>query len=172
MKDRPLICCGQLVRAILDGRKTQTRRVTKPQPKDGETMDVECLPFFCPYGKVGDRLWVKEKHAFGGNGVFFPDSCDGTVRIAWTSSRFMPKKFARIWLEITNIRVERVQDITEKDAIAEGVEVCFQHSPHHKKRASFSLLWDSLNAERGFGWYKNPWVWVIEFKRVLNDPAN
>ena len=190
-KEHPIIFNSEMVRAILEGRKTQTRRVIRPQPPQGHTVAVcaysrsgwafsELMPngmsggCLCtagevraPYGFVGDKLWVKEKHSLGGNGVFFPDSCDGTVHIAWQSARFMKKIFARIWLEITNIRVERVQDISEQDAEAEGTSKMHldnlgQTSRTYKR--GFESLWDSINNKRGFSWDSNPFVWVIEFK--------
>lgn len=181
MKERPILFNAEMVRAILDGRKTQTRRICKEQPIDepiqhhlqgadwslwrfdfrNEVGDVYYKTIRCPYGKVGDRLWVKEKHSLGGNGVFFPDNCDGTVHIAWTSARFMKKIYARIWLEITNIRVEKVQEISEIDIKAEGIDIRTD-----KSYTLFPALWDSINAKCGFGWDKNCWVWVIEFKKV------
>ena len=86
----------------------------------------------------------------------------------WRPSIHMPKLAARIWLEITRVQVEKVQDITEADAKAEGAEpVCgLDQKPDY--RGGFYFLWDSINAKRGFGWDVNPWVWVVEFKVVKN----
>ena len=81
--------------------------------------------------------------------------------IKWKSSRFLPKWAARIWLEVTGVKVERVQDISIKDAFAEGVST--QQASH--AQPFFQSLWDSLNAKRGYSWKSNPWVWVYEFKR-------
>lgn len=191
MKERPILFSGELVRAILDGRKTQTRRVVKPrqlhclphetvdQSIDDMRYSQEGLMRCCPYGVPGDRLWVKEKYAFGGNGVFYGDRTDGTVRIAWNNPLFMPKKYARIWLEIVSVRVERLQEISPKDAMFEGIKTQVHLKKIGKFRYgigdvwssknapdAFRQLWDSLNAKRGFGWDKNPWVWVIEFAKA------
>lgn len=94
--------------------------------------------------------------------------------LKWKPSIYMPKAAARIWLEITNVRVERLQDITEKDAKAEGIKLsgsalrcALGNGPHF--RDWFTLVWDELNAKRGFGWDVNPWVWVIEFRRVERE---
>ena len=190
MRERPIIMGADSVRAILDGRKTQTRRVIKPQPK---FIGAPNVPFKtddanpkgiinCPYGKVGDRLWVREtvffetfhqqsdeelkRYGFNPNigvWVYRADNHDyPTITANWTSPMFMPREASRITLQITDIRVERVQDITEEDAIAEGVE-------SFNTVASYSYLWDSLNAKRGYPWENNPWVWVISFKRVHNQ---
>ena len=187
MAERLMIFSGDSVKAIQDGRKTMTRRVIKPQPKYRAYFQKDAfhIPNFgyivasntcallehlkCPYGQVGDVLWAKEKHAFSGNGVFFPDSCDGTVHIAWTSSRFMRKEYARIWLEITGIRVEKTQDIMEQDAEAEGVDMMHLDDlgqTFKSYRRGFQSLWDSINTKRGYSWDKNPWVWCISFKRL------
>ena len=190
MKERPIIMGAESVRAILEGRKTQTRRVIKPQPK---FIGAPNVPFKtddanpkgiinCPYGNVGDRLWVRETVFFEtfhqqsdeelerdgfnpniGVWVYRADNHDyPTITANWTSPMFMPREASRITLQITDIRVERVQDITEEDAIAEGVE-------SFNTVASYSYLWDSLNAKRGYPWENNPWVWVISFKRVHNQ---
>ena len=122
MKERPIGFNEEMVRAILDGKKTQTRRPIKQQY--GGVHD-------CPYGKVGDRLWVRET--------------------------------SRITLEITNVRIERVQDISEHNAKAEGV------MPDKETGGcvdAFMFLWDEIYASKGFGWDANPWVWVIEFKKM------
>ena len=190
MRERPIIMGADSVRAILDGRKTQTRRVIKPQPK---FIGAPNVPFKtddanpkgiinCPYGKVGDRLWVREtvffetfhqqsdeelkRYGFNPNigvWVYRADNHDyPTITANWTSPMFMPREASRITLQITDIRVERVQDITEEDAIAEGVE-------SFNTVASYSYLWDSLNAKRGYPWENNPWVWVISFKQIHNQ---
>ena len=190
MRERPIIMGADSVRAILDGRKTQTRRVIKPQPK---FIGAPNVPFKtddanpkgiinCPYGKVGDRLWVRETVFFEtfhqqsdeelerdgfnpniGVWVYRADNHDyPTITANWTSPMFMPREASRITLQITDIRVERVQDITEEDAIAEGVE-------SFNTVASYSYLWDSLNAKRGYPWENNPWVWVISFKQIRNQ---
>jgi hypothetical protein len=183
MKERPIIFNGEMVRAILAGRKTQTRRVIKV---DGEhlrysTYGKQALEILCdgtwrywthvhgnPYGQPGDRLWVREAWAYWGS---FPD--DGWViyradadkyGVTWKPSIYMPKKYARIWLDIAAVRVERVQDITEEDVLAEGCGLVPWSSEHDWPRtAGFAELWDGINKKRGFGWDVNPWVWVVEF---------
>lgn len=149
----------------------------------------------CPYGQPGDRLWVREawwpntfgwrvlpteevelhyKADYDGKGSYFED---GTP--PWKSGRFMFKKYARIWQDITNVRLERLQEISEADAIAEGVEMMhrpdgmvryleiYKGMPYwgSDARAAFhTAIWDPINAKRGYGWDKNQWVWVIEVK--------
>ena len=167
MKERPIIFKGEMVKAILDGRKTQTRRVVK-NVEDLTVFfrdDKFGCPFKCPYGKPGDRLWVRETWA-DVNTSEGPAICyraDGDVQIIWRSSIYMPRWASRITLKILDIRVERLQDISEKDAIAEGI----QPSDYAKPKAAFMRLWDSINAKKpGKSWKDNPWVWVIEFSRV------
>lgn len=198
-----------MVRAILDGRKTQTRRVMKPQPspnshdmmmwRKGRQWMEHLSPLqksLCPYGQVGDRLWVREawrvegKHTdsyspanIGANRVHF-GRIEYEASIVWDKSIygklrpgiFMPRWASRATLEITGVRVERLQNISEKNAKAEGVipELDdFDHDSLHADydgeqayRMAFERLWDSINAKRGFGWDANPHVWVIEFKAV------
>ncbi len=177
MKEIPILFSGEMVRAILDGRKSVTRRVVRPHPFHGVVrdgiLDDEGKVYRCPYGQPGDRLWVRE--------TFYPmphlnakayfrctDLLVGVSR--WVPSIFMPRWASRITLEVTGVRVERVWDITEASAKAEGVE---QEIDGWNKDGvvkvywkSFATLWDALNAKRGFGWDKNPWVWVVEFKRI------
>jgi hypothetical protein len=194
MKERPILFNAPMVRAILEGRKTMTRRVIRPQPP--EMYGVSFLekiarteyPKECPYGQPGDRLWVRETFA-----TLCPGSYEGekprvnsgqdvryaaTDRLAtssadvrgytWRPSIFMPRWASRILLEVKAVRVERVQDIQDGDAQAEGAEPdeaaldrdIIDFVP------SFRRLWDSINAKRGYGWDDNPWVWVIEFARA------
>jgi hypothetical protein len=138
----------------------------------------------CPYGQIGDRLWVRETYSIVGDGekigtcyrVDGEDQIDRSHGERWLSPRFMPHWASRITLDIVNIRVERVQEIGEADAFAEGIirngyQVYFAPgiSPsrvdYFQKTATraFSVLWNSINAKRGFGWDDNPWVWVVEF---------
>lgn len=187
MKEHPIIFSSPMVRAILEGRKTQTRRVIKfegvtenklYETRDGDIVELISL---CPYGEIGHCLWVREtfsepykldieKKVFTG----FYRATDVDRKVKWRPSIFMPRWASRIDLEITGIRVERVQDISENDAIAEGVErqgVLWRgygddSMPVEFARTSFSLLWDAINVKRGSGWNANPWVWVIEFKRL------
>ena len=131
----------------------------------------------CPYGKPGDHLWVRETWWQPPADEIFPvqydaDTDDASrqnakrdlLPLGWQRrpSIYMPRWASRITLEITDIRVERLQDITEDDAIAEGVK------PHWKDEARdiFAELWDSLNAKRGYGWDTNPLVWVVEYRRM------
>lgn len=203
VKERPILFSGEMVCTILDGRKTQTRRVITPQPKDGLEVRYnadnghvlygpEYLRSFvkCPYGVVGDRLWVRETFGCLGNGmrVYAADAdTDGTVPYLitgdgagvgngkpdkWMPSIFMPRSASRINLEITGVRVERVQDISPDDCLAEGIDYkdCDPHNAHQYWRqeayAKYGELWDKINKDRGYGWDVNPWVWVIEFKRL------
>jgi hypothetical protein len=138
---------------------------------------------FCPYGVPGDRLWVRETfREFDDGDVFYradfgksiPVHADDDPAIwKWQSSMFMPRRLARTLLEITEVRVQRVQEISEEDAKAEGVvfyRVAKESDPHdwypEGYKASYRLGWDAINAKRGFGWNVNPWVWVISFRRL------
>lgn len=221
MKERPILFIGSMVRAILDGRKTQTRRVIKGVPRWVTSFGKSCFTpispsgvwlqvsgrgihpdfgpaehfFRFPYGDRGNRLWVRETWAM--NCITYgwgkipktrpPDlselayRADGEweeqfeqvdgLRPPWRPSIFMPRWASRITLEITGVRVERLQEISEGDACADG-----GYSPITRdcKAPKFRELWDSVNADRGFGWAANPWVWVIEFKRVVprQEPVN
>ena len=195
MKERPILFSAEMIKAILDGRKTMTRRVIKDNCPfvtgayfDEETerwywttgAERERLPTDrclgkCPYGQPGDRLWVREtwlsyRHLhkngrdealliYRADGEDLPKQARGTK---WRPSIFMPRWASRITLEITAVRVERVQDIGDEDAEAEGLSWCNAASPRDK----FQCLWNSLNLKRGYGWDANPWVWVISFKRT------
>ncbi|HFT7367580.1 TPA: hypothetical protein ACGRWA_002377 [Pseudomonas aeruginosa] len=232
MKESPILFTGPMVRAILEGRKTVTRRVMKPQPtpcKDGghhwpcnvhqSMLHVErelqngegcwcgLVEAACPHGQPRDRLWVRETHAQ----VFEVDIPDGrpagpigtagspgrpdwkcryvyrsdgempnvqwhhvgdSQPVRWTPSIHMPRRASRILLEITAVRIERLQDISEKQALAEGVElegegVCWAGAAGTASDSpveSFRLLWELINGAGS--WNANPWVWVVEFKRV------
>lgn len=199
MKERPILFSGEMVRAILDGRKTMTRRVIKVQPpddayilgrmvestaradrknegklhwikfNDSRIISSDKTYFKCPYGQIGDMLWVRETYIEDTNGIHY--KADDKFNCAkelggWTPSIFMFREYSRINLEITNIRVERLSDITEEDAKAEGVAKEGNTVYPYSFKEMFSHLWDSINSKRGFGWDKNPWVWVIEFRRV------
>ena len=231
MKERPILFSGPMVLAILNGRKTQTRRVVKPQPSEKhETADrasylmsgtiknddaqANWARFFYTMGEVedipcryvvGDRLWVRETWAAAAtrNGVK-PSHLQESEFIAhratytndshfvWRPSIFMPRWASRITLEITEIRVERVQDIAAGGARAEGVwdNLLYLNGPHKTSDylagmprkpedisrdevavANYAMLWDDLNAKRGFGWKVNPWVWAITFRKIEERQA-
>lgn len=168
-----------MVRAILEGRKTMTRRVMKPQPGPAVIYPSSSYARKCPYGQVGGRLWVRE--AWSGLDEFDalkpseiprgapiwycaslrigPEFMRGMGKLR--SSIFMPRWASRITLEITDIRVERLQEITLEDCWDEGVS----DEPAYERPAAYSRLWDTLNGKK-HPWASNPWVWVIEFKRV------
>jgi hypothetical protein len=190
--ERPILFNGEMVRAILEGRKTQTRRVVNPRPDARPQADYvdgvwyeqdqygDPYPIRCPYGEVGDLLWVRETFiAVGGMEspnvrVVYKASGDPegiwTSGIAWKPSIHMPKKFARLWLEVTGVRVARVQDITEEDAEKEGVvrDETRRHwySIPQTSKEAFRRVWDGIYGKNGNGWERNPWVWVVEFERV------
>ena len=180
MKEHPIIFSTPMIKAILEGRKTQTRRVIKEpvistKYKD-EKLNVKVGERYiqCPYGQLGDLLYIREKfrmeRPFTGNidydliheNIFYYASDHEKYRDKdkWKPSIHMPRKYARIFLEIINIRVERVQEITEDDCQAEGLKLL-----QGGIKSEFAILWDVINLKRGFGWAVNPYVWVIEFKR-------
>jgi hypothetical protein len=215
---KPILFSTQMVQAILDGRKTQTRRLVKPQPKTqhrtdtrlefyarrGENWEVKDKwagdgfsildSFKCPYGKVGDVLWVREKfralvdcesgkfHSFSYY-ADMPEAFHKQFPHKWKPSIHMPKNACRLFLEITKVRVERLQDISEQDAIAEGVKFDIQKdigtfwwdyinggfNIFLNAYKSFKSLWSSINGADS--WNANPWVWVVEFKRI-EKPVN
>ena len=184
MKERPILFSGAMVRAILEGRKTQTRRVMNPQPTPHFTADVDYWtsgkhsgelgrsPNSSPYGKPGDRLWVRETfmpmpHL---NAKAFYRASDPLVHgQPWKPSIFMPRALSRITLEVVGVRLERLQEVSREDAIAEGID-CDGGDDEHRNRNSvenYAVLWDSINGKRpGCAWANNPWVWVVEFKRI------
>ena len=208
-KARPILFTGPMVRAILAGRKTQTRRVVKPQPfKAGEEWSSKTVTeawnsgfvdVRCPFGNAGQRLWVRETWTWCSsadkeeergitfkdgaqkfpNGNYYPnDHIDylptAFDHIKWHPSIYLPRWASRITLEVESIRIQRLKEISEQDALAEGI------SETHRTKAmmpggfvrcdwpqwSFHQLWDSINEKRGYGWRKNPWVWVVNFALV------
>ena len=185
MKERPILFSAPMVRAILDGSKSQTRRVVK-QDRDG-LLDCKPTPAWdafwqcvaCPYGKPGDRLWVRETWSadawFDGHAPNdIPDSAyiayaAGRRAVAWPAamgkvrpSIHMPRWASRILLEVTDVRVERAQDISDRDARDEGAEQIGDCEGAYV--AGFRRLWESINGADS--WSANPWVWVVEFRRI------
>lgn len=176
MKERPILFSAPMVRAILDGRKTQTRRVVKlrngqymPPSEKADINGWRQMLRNCPYGQPGDRLWVRETHfdAKRLNEGRILYRADGDVsRFGWTPSIHMPRSASRITLEVTGVRVERLQDISEADAVAEGVV----WEQGQTAINVFETLWESINGAGS--WDANPWVWVVEFKRAKGSTAN
>ena len=249
-KERPILFSGEMVRAILDGRKTQTRRIIKPQPhwiNENNSVahigkKVGNVEYLCKYGQPGDRIWVRESYRIGSWDeeceVFALDYCDGAVKqwltpsatetedsgevferiwiaccdelrnkgvepnysghymwlpgespLDWKPSIHMPRWASRITLEITGVRVERLQDISGEDSVAEGFasvskDGClFKYGIPDRDGlpgtdndgwpwvewdtnpvSAYKKLWESINGKGS--WEENPWVWVIEFRRV------
>ena len=178
MKERPILFSGPMVRAILDGRKTQTRQVVKNQERawnfwrmfptpSGDRFAFRCNitthDLKCTYGQQGDRLWVRET---------WMDSRGEDRR--WKSPVTMPRWASRITLEVESVRVERLQEISEEDAKAEGIDgwhwdgdvLPFVAANRHLHPAvlKYALLWQSINGPGS--WAENPWVWVVTFRRV------
>ena len=186
MRKRPILFSGPMVRALLAGTKTQTRRACKPS-KTLAILDNGWLAQrdddVCPYGVPGDRLWVKESIkcvSFCGTSLpsdevlsLFCADDTPTKADAWPWKRpflpsmFMPLGLSRITLEETEVRVQRLQDISEEDALAEGVEPKTwgaRAMAGQGARAAYAELWDEINGAGA--WTINPWVWAISFKRV------
>lgn len=215
MAEHPILFSDEMVRAIVDGYKTQTRRVIRFPKHAYQQPDVSWIKsvhqdgrgnwvawstdapdlvdftkraypngegFKCPYGRPRDLLWVRETWSQ----ISFPDE-DGAVEIAyraddwlddepgpdieggWRPSIHMPRWASRLTLEVINVRVERLQAISEEDVLAEGVKPTIPIRPEPFGSRSYNLesfvtVWDSINAKRGFSWKSNPWVWVVSFK--------
>ncbi len=202
MKERPILFSAPMVRALLDGRKTQTRRVVKPHPymclsseqwktralsgvdsymRPMGSVVLEELLSRCPYGQPRDRLWVRETFAqhqqfadvaYRADGEEFEDSDGFSWEPKWKPSIHMPRNISRIDLEIIGVRVERLQDISEADCAKEGAPFSYSgFAPEDAPdwRGWYRDLWESINGPGS--WDQNPWVWVIEFRRVLSDVA-
>lgn len=206
MKERPILFSGPMVRALLNGSKSQTRRAVKPQPEvdkhgylGGEWLsrplgglalpELQDIKIHCPYGQPGDGLWVRETWMecgltrlglmqaafYAADGQTYCDTTASppTVR-KWKPSIHMPRWASRIALEVTGVRVERLQDISAADALAEGVNV---HRDFHDKPATslyspvqaYRDLWEQINGAGS--WDANPWVWVVEFRRLHQRPT-
>ena len=224
MHEKPILFSTEMVNAILQGKKTQTRRIINPQPfigrnengtydfeyKKGEKyisgQNVDWIsindPFlglgsYCPFGYPGDELWVKETFKPVSHGEWgwiikykqdnstqeierlFPHENDDKEiswgekiaeefhlkeTINWRPSIFMPRNASRIQLKIIDIRIEHLQWITDEDALFEGCLTDQNIFTEGELKESFHQLWDSINIDRGYGWDKNPWVWVIDFE--------
>lgn len=216
MRERPILFNGDMVRAVLNGSKTQTRRIMKVQPESNQFGLLRITDstkrsdigkyhwaepnatgthlrwplFSCPFGAVGDRLWVRETWAEAGGSApelqlyraNYPahvpshyENVPPAESIRWRPSIHMPRWASRITLEITGVRVERLQDISEADARAEGVHWS-DGNPNEfglptqlvvNAKEEFAHLWRSIYGEES--WQANPWVWVVEFKRVEGE---
>jgi len=192
IKERPLLMSGPMVRAILSGTKTQTRRIVKPQSAiltDEMARSLGVQPPLnenpavvpCPYGRPGDRLWVREtwavQHQFdamrpseiGLNARWHYAATEDLGGLRKRQSIFMPRRGSRILLEITDVRVERLQEISKEDARAEGIDVkgyCTQGRgiAGREHQIHFRRLWKSIYGI--CSWHANPWVWVITFQRL------
>jgi hypothetical protein len=207
MRERPILFSAPMVRAILEGRKTQTRRIVV-RAKDGELpldfhdgmfwfADGDAQEINCPYGETGDRLWIREawRTEFRFNhlkpslvpgtpldtAIYYEADGKSSMAGKYRHSRFMPRRFSRTALDITKVRVQRLQEISEQDAIAEGVEklgefpnitpyrnyMVKQPAGAHNfstSRASFMSLWSSINGTESYT--ANPLVWAITFPEV------
>ncbi|HBL5309986.1 TPA: hypothetical protein LR328_004264 [Salmonella enterica subsp. enterica serovar Rissen] len=196
VKERGMIFNDEMVRAILGGNKTQTRRIVE-EKFYGRAVAAELLAKHCPYGQPGDRIWVRETYRVHGKATDVAtlvyrasvrnswteqthrvpvEVCNKPVSEKWTPSIHMPRWASRILLEITNVRVERLNDISECDARAEGVPPAGSLLPDHPgtfltpkgdfamAKVAFQRLWESIYGEES--WNANPWVWVIEFERI------
>lgn len=212
MKELPILFTGEMVKAILEGKKTQTRRVLTPQPPYVREAALSKTGFDDGHGREiklryqpGDRLWVRERHTFGECGdtwvdVHYPDDAvfratvdedtaerawawvedrevDGDGGDNWRPSIHMPRWASRIMLEVVDVRLQELHAINEDDAKAEGVDFLLSDGSSlvngfaatgtdQPQRLAFSVLWDHINAKRGYGWEVNPFVWAITFKRV------
>lgn len=207
MKKRPIVFGTEMVREIISGRKTETRRVVKPQPAgnywggtrpkskkgSGAFFTLGCnseinmrsyISTYCPYGKVGDQIWVKETFApcaAADGGTLYKADCDtgkGPHNYGkWTPSIHMPKNLSRINMENTGISVERLNEIQEENAINEGVRWAKQENGQKmyfnyisqlyscvNATESFKSLWQSIYGEKS--WDENPYVFVIKFKKI------
>lgn len=223
MKERPILFSGPMVRAILDGKKTQTRRPVKPQPvshEEAEPNDLVFLtgelckvkaskgwgerasgrlnahPYSCPYGIPGDRLWLRETWKWAEISSCIDYKAGGYMDafelyserpeierlfwewrkrvgkakdMPWRPSIHMPRWASRITLEVTGVRVERAQDITGGDGWAEGFRGDVDAGAMFgsgQRLERFWQSWDAIYSKNGLSWDQNPWVWVIEFRRL------
>jgi hypothetical protein len=195
-RERPIIFDAESIGAIRAGGKTQTRRVVSlpKAAEDGDPVRIERWiageephlelrgggRLASPYGRRGDRLWVKETHLIrtAGEGagregedddahldVLYREATpvEQRSRVRWRTPLFMPRWAARLILDVVEVRAERLQALTAEDAVAEGMH------DRRTARTDFSARWDGLNAKRGFPWADDPWVWVLTFRPVTHD---
>lgn len=186
MKERPILFSAPMVRALLAGTKTVTRRLLKPR-HDFHVEDG--VPFFeayvygepesprvpCPYGEPGDRFWVREAFRTSrdepvkpGAEILYPaclNDYDRKDKGPWRPSIHIPRWASRITLEVTGVRAERLHDITEEGARSEGVEPFVHPAGAVSYRDGFANLWNDINGET-MPFDENPWVWVVSFKAV------
>lgn len=205
MRERGILFRAPLVRAILSGVKSQTRRLVKPQPQAWEgnpafllwrgddPKTLQHLVERCPYGLPGDRLWVREtwrtheRESDGVDGILFradnafveiensrtasdrwiEANANGEHGEKWRPSIFMPRWVSRITLELTDVRVQRLQEITEEDARAEGVvpQEWVDANQFRSHCFAFHNIWEEINGAKA-SWASNPWVWSITFRRL------
>ncbi|HCP3738880.1 TPA: hypothetical protein ODM79_002901 [Escherichia coli] len=186
VKERGMIFNDEMVRAILGGNKTQTRRIVE-EKFYGRAVAAELLAKHCPYGQPGDRIWVRETYRVHGKATDVAtlvyrasvrnswteqthrvpvEVCNKPVSEKWTPSIHMPRWASRILLEITDVRVERLRDMSEADAKEEGASPAMYKitPPEAVYRVGFGDIWRSIYGQDN--WLSNPWVWVIEFKRI------
>lgn len=193
-KNKGILFSAPMVRALLDGTKTQTRRTVKVTPDQCEDIGIFYAEHPCPYGQPGDRLYVRETWLQDSDGIHyradetFPEGAAAMLG-GWRPSIHMPRKASRITLEVTGVRVERLNDISEADAIAEGITCenvivgCNCNGGVHREEFAdryffdggfcdgyeyaedaYRALWEKINGPGS--WDLNPWVWVIEFRRM------
>jgi hypothetical protein len=187
--ERPILFSGPMVRAILDGRKTQTRRVVKfpnghQPPKFGDNA-ATIMGALRWYAQPGDRLWVRETLKANDKGEWYYAADNAPIAFHRDDPRFwqaimwvwahhkdeadtcvsihMPRFLSRLTLEIVNVRVERLQEISAENCMAEGIDATKLENTVTAPRLRFYNLWESINAKRA-PWASNPWVWVVEFR--------
>lgn len=198
VKEKPILFSTPMVQAIMNDGKAQTRRIVKPQPiyhpewgttgYEYKKMIFTASGFMekmierSPY-QVGNKLWVRETWAdIGLNGmnvIVYKADINNKAEWKWKPSIFMPKKYCRLWLEITNVRAEKLQDIEYDDIVDEGIDQFWEQDENEyggcwhigkiytdSISEAWQLLWDSINAKRGYGWDTNPWVRAVSFKRI------
>lgn len=182
MTERPILFSAPMIRALLAGTNTQTRRVAKiddvAHGKPVQWVSVApcttgILEVSCPYGEPGDRLWVKETFVERSGDLFYRadehakadyEVTFGESLKRWKPSIHMPRAASRITLEITGVRVEKLQEISEADARAEGVPGDLLHRARGWYPQAYHLLWEQINGPGS--WAANPFVWVLEFRRL------